>query len=82
MKGMVYLLWPVRWLLGVLVMVSGGALLGAFLFPVIGTLFSAPYTLGELLRHGAYNLGFYALIWAPGVSFVWCVIKARRQGRN
>lgn len=73
--------WFFRWLALVLIITAGGAVIGAVLFSVVGLAFQMDYRLSELLRNGLRDGGFYAFIWAPGVSFVLCVMKAYKNSR-
>lgn len=59
--------------------VLAGALLGAILFFSVGKLFGMDYSTNELLQNGLFDGGFYALIWAPGLSFVALVMRAHKQ---
>ena len=77
LAGWAIILWNFR----VLLIVSGGALLGAVLFYLVGTVFRLDYAWEALLVNGIKDGGFYALIWAPGVSFIWCVIEGYQQIR-
>lgn len=79
MKISVLAKWLVFWLGQTLGMVLIGALLGIVFFPLVGLAFGAPYSAADLMMHGAYNLGFYALIWAPGLSFILCVMRSHRK---
>ncbi|NBD38908.1 MAG: hypothetical protein GVY10_10095 [Verrucomicrobia bacterium] len=71
--------WVGRWHLLVLAITAGGAVAGCLLFVVIGSLAQLDYSLGELARNGLADGGFYALIWAPGISLVACVMQAYRR---
>ena len=71
--------WIVLWLGLVLLICLGGALAGALLFPVGGWLLGMDLTAAEMLRNGVMDGGFLALIWAPGVSFVVCLMQANRR---
>jgi TM2 domain-containing membrane protein YozV len=57
----------------------GGALIGAIGFPIIGPLFGSHRTLLEHAMAGAQHLGFVALIWAPAIALVLCVMRAYRN---
>jgi hypothetical protein len=75
--------WIGTWAALTFLMVAAGALLGAVLFPVIGALAGKASPSGALALAGARNLGFYALVWAPGTAIVLTVIleARRRRGR-
>lgn len=70
--------WIGRWHLLVLAITAGGAVAGCLLFVVIGSLARLDYSFAELARNGLSDGGFYALIWAPGISLVICVMQAHR----
>ncbi|MFH1496538.1 MAG: hypothetical protein ABII82_01815 [Verrucomicrobiota bacterium] len=53
-----------------------GAVVGAVVFPLWGLLFGLERGAGELAMTGARTLGFYFLIWAPGIALVLCVKRA------
>ena len=63
----------------VLLIVLCGALLGSVLFPVAGLLLRMELTVAEMILNGVKDGGFYALIWAPGVAFIWGVTEAHRK---
>jgi hypothetical protein len=71
--------WIATWHLMVAGIVAMGGLVGALLFPLIGSFARMDYTVVAMLRRGLLDGAFYALIWAPGISFVWCAVRARRQ---
>lgn len=64
------------WLLGI---VGGGALIGAVGFPLLGPLLGSDRPPLAHAITGARHLGFIALIWAPGIALVACVMRARRN---
>lgn len=74
--------WSVGWLLLAAVIISTGALLGSLLYPIAGTLLGMDLSLREMWLNGVFDGGFYALIWAPGVSFVACLMAANWKRRN
>ena len=53
-----------------------GALLGAIVFPVVGTLGGAHKTRDELIVLGARTGGFFFLVWAPGAALVRMFMRA------
>ena len=59
-----------------------GALTGALLFPAVGKLLQidAPFT--KLAWNGLHQLGFLALVWAPGTAFVLCLMKGYGESRE
>lgn len=76
----------VRWLLDWLILTVGitaiGVFAGSLLFPILGGLGGSDRAPAELARLGAKNVGFYAFVWAPGVSIVLTVmLEARRRRR-
>jgi hypothetical protein len=56
-----------------------GALLGAVTFPVAGRLGGAHKTTAELVLFGAKTLGFYFMVWAPGLALVREFMRAAKQ---
>ena len=56
-----------------------GAVLGALLFPVGGVLFGYQVEIQTMAWNGLQDGGFLAFIWAPGISFVICVMLIRNK---
>jgi hypothetical protein len=54
-------------------------LIGAISFPLLGPAFGSTSTPLEHAMAGARHLGFIALIWAPGIALVLCVMRAYRN---
>jgi hypothetical protein len=73
--------WSLYFLLVVLTMLVLGASLGALAFMLFGALTGAAFSTAELARTGAETLGFYALMWAPGLALVLTVKRAYEQRR-
>ncbi len=75
--------WFRLWAGMVTAIVATGAVLGVCLFVVVGALLGVELGLVGRVLAGARDGAFYALIWAPGVSFVVCCILAfgPRQGK-
>lgn len=71
--------WFGRWHLLVLLITLCGAVAGAFLYPLFGSLIGMDLSVGRMVRYGVFDGGFYALIWAPGISFVACLIWGKRR---
>ena len=68
----------IGWFLAYFVaIVAVGGLIGVILFPLIGTLFSVDHPVGQLALSGLKQLSFLFGIWAPAVSIVICVMRAR-----
>jgi hypothetical protein len=63
----------VGWLVGV---IGVGAVLGAIAFPVVGVMADTGRTTGQLVFAGVRTLGFFGLVWAPGIALVMTVKKA------
>lgn len=53
-----------------------GALLGAALYPAVGTLMGMDRSAAKMLLSGLKDGAFYVFIWAPGASLVACVMVA------
>ena len=66
-----------HWALHFLVWTAGtiavGAALGTVIFPLVGWLAGLEHTPGNLALTGARTLGFYFMIWAPGLALVLTV---------
>lgn len=71
--------WSGRWHGLVGAICAGGALIGGLLYPLVGSMAGLEYSVGEMLRNGLRDGGFYALIWAPGISLVACAMWAARR---
>lgn len=71
--------WAVYFLCWLLAIVGGGALIGAIIFPLFGPFFGSDRTALAHAVAGARHLGFIALIWAPGIALVACVVRAKRN---
>jgi hypothetical protein len=73
--------WAGLWLLLVGALVATGGLLGACLFPLIGSAIGMDLGIADMVRNGLFDGAFYALIWAPGLSLVACIMAAHEKGR-
>lgn len=71
--------WAIYFLCWLLAIIGGGALIGAIVFPLLGPLFGSNRTPLAHAIVGARHLGFIALIWAPGIALVACVMRSRRN---
>jgi len=60
--------------------VAFGAVAGALIFPAAGFLLGMDLEPLIMIRNGVLDGGFYALIWAPGISFVVCVMAIHKRG--
>lgn len=56
-----------------------GGLLGAIVFPVVGTLAGAHKSVSELIVLGTKTGGFFFLVWAPGAALVRMFMRAARE---
>ncbi len=65
----------------VIEIVALGALLGAIIFPIVGTLSGAHKSTAELVLFGAKTLGFYFFVWAPGIALVREFMRAAKLRR-
>jgi O-antigen ligase len=61
-----------------------GAVLGALLFPLAGLIFQTDKSGVPLAVFGARTLGFYFMVWAPGIALVLTVKNEyeRRQPKS
>lgn len=73
--------WSGRWHGLVAGITAGGALVGGVVYPLVGGLAGLDYRLREMIWNGMTDGGFLALIWAPGISLVACVMWAVRRHR-
>lgn len=73
--------WSGRWHALVGGITATGALVGGMVFPLVGGLAGLDYRFREMIWNGVTDGGFYALIWAPGISLVACVMWAVRRDR-
>jgi len=71
--------WIAIWLALTVGFVVSGGILGSILFPIVGLLAGMEYPVMEMLRNGAFDGAFLALIWAPGGSFVICLMLAKKR---
>ena len=74
--------WFLGWCLLTLAITACGAVIGALLFPVGGWLFGMDLEFATMVRNGLSDGGFFAMIWAPGLSFVLCLIAFNRKSRH
>jgi hypothetical protein len=56
-----------------------GAVAGATGFVLLGPLFGSTEPSYQHAIAGARHLGFVALIWAPGIALVLCVMRVCRN---
>ena len=68
--------WAFYFLFWFLTVTGAGALIGAIAFPLFGPFFGSNLTPLQHILAGARHLAFVALIWAPGIALVFCVIRA------
>jgi len=71
--------WKVYFIFWFKLVVLAGAAVGAIGFPLLGPLFGSTLTATEHVVAGARHLGFVAMIWAPGIALVLCVVRAYRN---
>lgn len=72
MKPLAIAYWLALFLGIVAELVLIGGILGALLFPFIGTLIGYDATLATMAKNGARDGAFWFFVWAPGISFVTC----------
>ena len=80
--SIVRLHWSVYFLIITVGIIVLGAVFGAFAFVLFGLVTGAQFTLAELARNGAQTLGFYFMLWAPGIALVLCVKRTYERRRN
>ena len=56
-----------------------GTVLGAILYPLVGSLLRFNYSLISMTQKGMADLSFFALFWAPGGAIVLCFVKVHRK---
>lgn len=61
--------------------VACGALVGAILFPLSGLVFGDSRPVAALIWAGMKTFGFWALVWAPGISIVLVFVRAARRNK-
>lgn len=69
------LLWSV-------IITAGGAVVGAVVFPVVGTLAGMDMTGAAMALSGARQIGFLTFIWAVGIAIVMAFQHAYRRRRR
>jgi hypothetical protein len=74
--------WALHFLVWTLGIVAVGAVLGAVVFPLVGSLAGVDKSAGELALTGARTLGFYFMVWAPGVGIVLTVKNEYERRRR
>ncbi len=60
---------------------TGGAVLGAIIFPIVGTLAGMDMTVPAMIKSGARQIGFLTFIWAFGIAVVMAFQHAHRRRR-
>lgn len=71
-------IWLMRFSFYTVTILATGTAIGIIGFVTIGSLFAKGYTLGFLLKKGAW-VGFrYAGVWAGGSAIVLCCMKAKQ----
>ena len=74
------IIWTARWLALLAGICAAGAIVGGILFPVFGHRLRMDLGTREMVRNGLLDGGFLALILAPGISLVVCLMWARSRG--
>lgn len=71
--------WLAVWLAVTLAIVAVGAVLGALIWVTVGTLAGDKRTVVQLLAKGA-DIGMrYSRVWAGGIAFILCFVKAHEK---
>jgi len=73
--------WSLYFLVIVVVIAAAGAVFGAVAFMLFGLVTGADFPLARLALKGAKTLGFYFMLWAPGIAIVLCVKRAYEHRR-
>lgn len=81
-KGLTFLVWFLVWLGISLSIIAMGAAVGGILFPIGGWVFGYELEVMQMVRNGIFDGGFYAMMWAPGISFVLCIMFIRKKSRK
>ena len=74
--------WPLTFLAWLLGVVAAGALAGVVTFPLAGWIGGSTRAPGDLAVTGARTLGFFGLVWAPGIALVMAVKRAYETRRS
>lgn len=74
--------WSAYFVFWLVTVVLAAALIGALGFSLLGPLLGSTRTVGEHAMAGAHHVGFIALIWAPGIALVLCVVRAYRNKKK
>ena len=61
------------------IITAGGAVAGAIIFPLVGTLGHSEMSATAMALSGARQLGFLAFIWAVGIAIVMAFHRAYRR---
>jgi hypothetical protein len=61
------------------IITAGGAVVGAVVFPLVGSLAGMEMTATAMALSGARQLGFLTFIWAVGIAIVMAFQHAHRQ---
>ena len=67
------------WLVLTVAIIACGAVVGAISFPIGGIIFGYEMEIRAMIHNGILDGGFYAMIWAPGISFVVCIMILRKK---
>jgi len=74
--------WAVYFLFWLLTIIGGFSLFGIITFPILAPVFGSTGTPISHAITGARHLSFIALIWAPGIALVLCVMRAYRNKQS
>ena len=58
---------------------AGGAVVGAILFPIVGSLIGKEMTVTAMILSGARQIGFLTFIWAFGIAVVMAFQRAYKK---
>lgn len=70
------------WLLWTVGIVASGCLVGGILLVALGAWLDPDVPSLALAQAGAKDIGFYALVWAPGAALVITYLRESRRRRS
>ena len=74
--------WAPHFLVWTLGIIALGAVLGMVIFPAVGLIAGSEKPASVLALTGARTLGFYFMVWAPGIGLVLTVKNEYERRRR